>query len=247
MLSLFDMALQKENFSPQMAELARSIFQQESGSGTNTKTSSHNATGGMQIIPSTFKSVADKGWDINNPEHNYRAGLRYLKQMNDYADGDMRLTAIGYYGGPGGINKARKGIAVSDRDNPNAPNTFGYADQVLSRMGNQESPIQQNPMDAMNHALPQRPDLAPYIAQSQGTAPVAWGTAAGMPEQRILPQEQRGINPRQMQYGQMPTLAQSSGAMGELLQAQLAQLGQQNEQNQLGLNPLRQMASWGGR
>jgi hypothetical protein len=90
----------------------------------------------MQIIPSTFASVADKGWDINNPVDNARAGIRYLSQMLKDAGGDSRLAAIGYYGGPGAIAKAKKGVAVSDPRNPNAPDTFGYADSVMSRIGN---------------------------------------------------------------------------------------------------------------
>ena len=88
----------------------------------------------MQIIPATFKRVADSGWDINNPEHNARAGVRYLAMLNQKAGGDAALTATGYYGGEGAIDKARKGIAVSDPRNPNAPNTLEYGKEVASRI-----------------------------------------------------------------------------------------------------------------
>lgn len=131
----FDVALQAEGLTGPLADFARSIFRQESGGGKNTKTSNAGAVGGMQILPGTFNSVADKGWDISNPYHNARAGIRYIKNMNTLAQGDLKLTAVGYYGGPGAINKARKGIAVSDPRNPHAPNTLQYGEQVLARMG----------------------------------------------------------------------------------------------------------------
>ena len=131
----FDVALQAEGLTGPLADFARSIFRQESGGGKNTKTSNAGAVGGMQILPGTFNSVADKGWDISNPYHNARAGIRYIKNMNTLAQGDLKLTAVGYYGGPGAINKARKGIAVSDPRNPHAPNTLQYGEQVVARMG----------------------------------------------------------------------------------------------------------------
>lgn len=132
--SLFEEALAAEGITGQLADVARSIYMQESGGGRNTKTSNAGAVGGMQIIPSTFKSVADKGWDINDPLLNARAGIRYLKQLDKQAGGNPVLTAAGYYGGPGGLEKARKGIAVSDPRNPKAPNTLEYGQQVAARL-----------------------------------------------------------------------------------------------------------------
>lgn len=145
-LTPFDAALAHEGVTGKLAEVARSIYQQESGSGKNTKTSNAGAVGGMQIIPSTFASVADKGWDIADPVQNARAGIRYLKQLDKQAGGDPALTAAGYYGGPGGMEKARKGVAVSDPRNPNAPTTLQYGQQVAAR-------IKKNPVvDALNSA-----------------------------------------------------------------------------------------------
>lgn len=129
-----DAALSQEGISGPLADLARSVYHQESSSGKNTKTSNAGAVGGMQIIPSTFSSVADKGWDINDPIQNARAGIRYLKQMQDLGGGDPRMAAVGYYGGPGAIKAAKAGKARRDPRNPNAPDTFQYADQVTSRL-----------------------------------------------------------------------------------------------------------------
>lgn len=135
--SPMDLALDAEGVTGPLADVARSIYMQESSGGKNTKTSNAGAVGGMQIIPSTFNSVAEKDWDINDPIQNARAGLRYIKQLNDMAGGDPRLVAAGYYGGPGGLKKARAGQAVSDPRNPHAPNTLQYADQVASRLPKQ--------------------------------------------------------------------------------------------------------------
>lgn len=134
----FEAALSLEGLDPNKAAIARSIYQQESGSGRNTTTSNAGAVGGMQIIPGTFSRVADKGWNIDDPLDNARAGLRYVSKLYDLAEGDPRLTAAGYYGGEGAIPKAKAGQAVSDPRNPNAPNTLQYADQVASRLPAQD-------------------------------------------------------------------------------------------------------------
>lgn len=131
---LFESALAAEGISGKLADVARSIYMQESGGGRNTRTSNAGAMGGMQIMPKTFAGVADKGWDIDDPMHNARAGIRYLKQLDKQAGGDPALTAAGYYGGPGGLEKARRGIPVYDPRNPDAPNTLQYGAQVAARL-----------------------------------------------------------------------------------------------------------------
>ena len=145
-LTPFDAALAHEGVTGKLADVARSIYQQESGSGKNTTTSNAGAVGGMQIIPGTFASVADKGWNIADPVQNARAGIRYLKQLDKQSGGDPALTAAGYYGGPGGMEKARKGIAVSDPRNPKAPTTLQYGQQVAARI--KKSPV----VDVLNAA-----------------------------------------------------------------------------------------------
>lgn len=133
-LSALDVALEAEGVAGSLADVARSIYAQESGSGKNTSTSTAGARGGMQILPGTFREVAGKGWDIDDPIDNARAGVRYIRKMSDKAGGDPALTAVGYYGGPGAIEKARRGEAVSDPRNPKAPTTLDYAAQVVGRM-----------------------------------------------------------------------------------------------------------------
>lgn len=159
-------ALSEEGITGDVADIARSIYQQESGSGKNTKTSNAGARGGMQIIPATFNRMADKGWAIDDPVHNARAGVRYVSQLYDKANGDAKLTAAGYYGGEGAITKAKKGIAVSDPRNPNAPNTLQYGEQVAARLPQKESApwekyAQQEPTTSDSIELEDRP----YSAQ----------------------------------------------------------------------------------
>jgi hypothetical protein len=150
--SLFEQALVAEGVTGRMAELARSIHMQESGGGNNTTTSNAGARGGMQIIPSTFSSVADKDWNIDDPMQNARAGIRYIKQLDKLSGGNSELTAVGYYGGPGGMKKALQGRAVSDPRNPNAPNTLQYAQKVVSRMGEKAGNAQPGLTGPVNQA-----------------------------------------------------------------------------------------------
>lgn len=161
----FDAALDAEGVKGPIADIARSIYQQESGSGKNTKTSNAGAVGGMQIIPGTFKQVADKKWDINDPIQNSRAGIRYIKQLYDQAGGDPALTAAGYYGGPGGLEKARRGVAVSDPRNPNAPTTLQYGQQVAARIPKEKGLLQRGVEAVIPSAnageLPAEPQLVP--------------------------------------------------------------------------------------
>lgn len=133
-LDLFEAALRSEGITGRQADLARSIYFTESSGGKNTKTSNAGAVGGMQIIPSTFKSVADPDWDINDPMQNARAGIRYIKQLDKMSGGNDALTAAGYYGGPGGMAKARQGVPVYDPRNPKAPNTLEYGQAVANRI-----------------------------------------------------------------------------------------------------------------
>ena len=180
---LFEAALSAEGVTGTLADVARSIYMQESGGGRNTKTSNAGAVGGMQIIPSTFKSVADKDWDISDPMHNARAGIRYLSQLNKQSGGDPALTAAGYYGGPGGMEKARRGIAVSDPRNPNAPNTLQYGQQVAARLGKAPAPAATKPViQTAQAALPASVEVPveaapPVVAQGVAEAaavPDAW-------------------------------------------------------------------------
>lgn len=145
----FEQALQDEGIlGTPLESLARATFGQESGSGRNTSTSYAGARGPMQVIPGTFNLVADKGWNIDDPLYNSRAGIRYLKQGWQASGGNPNLTAAYYYGGPGGMKKLINGVAVGDPLNPNAPTTAQYANQVVGRIG---APTTGNNMAILNN------------------------------------------------------------------------------------------------
>lgn len=210
----FEVALAQEGISGVMADIARSIYMQESSGGKNTKTSNAGAVGGMQVMPATFKGLADEGWDNNDPVHNARVGMRLIRQLHNANGGDPSLTAVGYYGGQGAVNKAKRGEAVSDPRNPNAPDTFRYSDEVLSRMPNNESytrlsrgspygssanaPVPAAPPNQPNQQ-PTQPNQAPPQEIPQNI-PAYFGT----PDKwsnfgRAMPNE--GVRPEGLNYG----------------------------------------------
>ena len=88
-------------------ELLYSLVGQESA-GKNGRTSTKDAMGLAQIIPTTFKSQAKKiglnNADVWNPEHNLDVGASYLKdQLDKY--GDVSLALAAYNAGPAAVDK----------------------------------------------------------------------------------------------------------------------------------------------
>jgi hypothetical protein len=131
----FDNALDVEGIrDPRERAFLKALHGQESNSGQNTTTSNRGAVGGMQILPGTFKQVADKNMDINNPFDNMRAGIRYGMKGYNAAGGDPVLAGAYYYGGPGGMRALAQGTARSDPENPKAPNTLEYGQSIAKRM-----------------------------------------------------------------------------------------------------------------
>jgi hypothetical protein len=132
---LFETALKLEGITdPAQIAFLKSIHGQESGGKASSKDSNRGAKGPMQVMPDTFKSVADPDMDITKPLDNMRAGIRYGLQGFNAAKGDPVLAGAYYYGGPGGMQKAVQGVAVSDPKNPKAPTTIGYGQSIAQRM-----------------------------------------------------------------------------------------------------------------
>jgi hypothetical protein len=166
--SALDRALKAEGVSGKLADLARSIYAQESSAGKNTAASDAGARGGMQMKFDTFKRFADKGWSVDNADENARAGVRYLKSLWAKTGGDPKLTSVGYYGGEGAIPKAKAGIALRGSRNPGAPSTLKYASDVTGRMPVKLVDVDHDPF-ADDSPTP-APDAAPP-AQPATTAP----------------------------------------------------------------------------
>ena len=175
---LFDTAAQKEGMSKDMYLLAKSIFTQESGAGSNTKTSHANAKGGMQIIPSTFDSVADKGWNINDPAA--KRGVPRFDKKNPNApstfkyanDVVARMGSFGYEDTgkplPSVVNPAGKTeVAKTFKPSP--------TDVPTSVAQNAPAPLVEQPAQTQASVLfPSAPDyqtyVSPDVAQAQPQA-----------------------------------------------------------------------------
>jgi hypothetical protein len=171
---LFDKALDIEGITnPRERAFLKALHAQESSGKATEKTSNRDAHGAMQIIPATFKSVADPSMDINKPLDNMRAGIRYGMQGFTAAKGDPVLAGAYYYGGPGGMQKAAKGQAVSDPKNPNAPTTIDYGNSIAKRM---------TAMLPIGSAVA---ETVPTAAKPQAAAPVDTSTAAQIPGQSV--------------------------------------------------------------
>ena len=137
-VDLLGAALEAEGITdPATINLIRSIYAQESSSGQDAGVSPAGARGGMQVMPATFTEMMGPDANIDDPLTNLRAGSRYAQQMLKQADGDPRLAAAAYYGGPDEIAKLRAG---NDTTAPQAgfPSVAEYADQVVNRANDAE-------------------------------------------------------------------------------------------------------------
>ena len=86
--------------------LAAAIAWQESGFN-NSKVSSANARGVMQVLPGTWdwvqRNLAPGPLNPQSADDNVRAGSLYLARLLRETDGDPRLAAAGYYQGLGAV------------------------------------------------------------------------------------------------------------------------------------------------
>lgn len=144
----------------------------ESG-GRNDAISNRGARGSMQVMPATFSEVADPGWNIDDPYHNMRAGIRYLKQGWEASGGDPALTGAYYYGGPGGMAKARQGVAVSDPMNPNYPNTIQYGQRLAGAFQGTSGMNKSIGQAVPNQLAQMQNELAQMMAQPKFTPELA--------------------------------------------------------------------------
>lgn len=98
----FDAIIEKASATFGIPEkMIRSVIQQESSFNSNA-VSSAGATGLMQLMPATAKSLGVT--DSTDPEQNIMAGTKYLKQMlNQF--GDYKTMLAAYNAGPGNVNK----------------------------------------------------------------------------------------------------------------------------------------------
>lgn len=82
--------------------LILAMINQES-SFKNGQTSKKGAKGLMQLMPDTAKELGVT--DINNPEQNIDAGVRYMKQLLNKYNGNVKLALAAYNAGMGNVKK----------------------------------------------------------------------------------------------------------------------------------------------
>ncbi|UCF95522.1 MAG: lytic transglycosylase domain-containing protein [Desulfobacterales bacterium] len=90
-----------------------------------TAVSPAGAQGLMQLMPATARELG-----VNDPfdiEQNINGGARYLRQMLDRFDGDLRLALAAYNAGPGTVKKFGGDVPY--------PETRLYVERVLRFAG----------------------------------------------------------------------------------------------------------------
>ena len=84
------------------ANLIKAVIAAES-TGNARAISSKNAKGVMQLIDSTASAMGVT--NVWNPQENIFGGSKYLKQMLDRFNGDIKLAVASYNAGPGAVEK----------------------------------------------------------------------------------------------------------------------------------------------
>ena len=111
------------------------IYKQESGAGSNARTSIDGAHGGMQIIPATFQRYAKPGERIDNPDDNMRVGVRIIKDLAGKFGNDPAKIATGYFSGEGNVNGGQGSAWKNDRADGNGKRVSGYVSDILAKVG----------------------------------------------------------------------------------------------------------------
>jgi hypothetical protein len=103
------MAKSYTNYVDQMADKygvprshVRAIYENETASGKNVRSSSAGAQGHMQLMPSTAKEMGVS--DISDPYQNIEGGVKYYAKMLKKF-GDPVVAAAAYNAGPGNVSK----------------------------------------------------------------------------------------------------------------------------------------------
>ena len=121
--AIFEDAGRQYNLSP---NLLKSVARVESNFRPEA-VSRAGAMGVMQLMPGTAAGLGVT--DAFDPRQNIMGGAKYIRQMLDRYDGDIRLALAAYNAGPGTVN--RHGGVPSFTEN--------YINKVLNNLG--EGPI----------------------------------------------------------------------------------------------------------
>jgi hypothetical protein len=122
-------------FSGSSDSVWKSIYQQESSSGKDTRTSSTGAIGPGQIMPGTFREWAKPGENIRNPNDNIAVSKRMVEAYHQRYGGDAARVAVAYFSGPGNVAPAGSPTPWKRNSSDGAVSVSQYVQQVVGRMG----------------------------------------------------------------------------------------------------------------
>ncbi len=149
----FEGQLNASQLPDALKPVARSIFAQESASGTNPNANTPNSSGAvgpMQVTQPTFQGLQQRGlipataqWQ--NPADNMQAGVALIKDLGSKFGNDPSKVAAAYYSGEKAV--APDGTIQNFHDplNPNAPSTQQYVSQVTGRIASSASAVNLTP------------------------------------------------------------------------------------------------------
>ncbi|HUK18627.1 MAG TPA: lytic transglycosylase domain-containing protein [Bryobacteraceae bacterium] len=110
-------------------KLIRAVMEQESGLRP-CAISAKGAQGLMQLMPETAQELQVQ--DAFDPAQNVQAGAKYLKQLLDKYGGDVAQALAAYNAGPNTVDQSG-GV-------PDIPETRGYVDSILEKLGIKRPP-----------------------------------------------------------------------------------------------------------
>lgn len=85
------------------------------------------ATGLMQLLPATARGLGVT--DITDPWQNLAGGTKYLRQLMDRFDGDVRKVLAGYNAGPGAVQQ-HGGVPPYPETRTYVARVLGYAEEL---------------------------------------------------------------------------------------------------------------------
>jgi diguanylate cyclase (GGDEF)-like protein len=123
-------------------ELVKAVIGQESA-GNPSAVSPKGASGLMQIMPGTGRSIASKLGDtfdeqkLHEPDTNIRYGTTLLSELLKKYNGSIPLVLADYHGGPSAVLPDG---TINPKSNDGRVFTTDYVAQVMGRMGNTTLP-----------------------------------------------------------------------------------------------------------